>query len=251
MVEYAQYPSHMPHDFELYSNPHEQQMEFHTGPPFLPTSTYDMEQTFSAPYDAMAPFAEAPRPQDLQFHYDAIAQGVKPFQYQTPAGSPNSSSHSFHDQPPVLSASSESGASVSSSAMHSPSLAPQFNDPWNPMGLGLTSSFEYPGIVAAEKTFVGESTIYSTQASSSSIASPSTPPSERHVFRTPVTPASANLSAMRSNGRRNSLLSTEVRIADISHATSASVNSLPSLSQSFQSCWFPPVLRTHLRQRQR
>ncbi|KAJ4374361.1 hypothetical protein N0V83_003102 [Neocucurbitaria cava] len=154
MVDYVPYPSNIPQDFELYSNTHEQQMEFHNSQAFLPSSTYGMEQTFSAPYDPMGSLADAPRAQDLQFHYDAIAQGVKPFQYQSPTGSPNSSAHSFHDQPPVLSASSESGASVSSSAMHSPSLAPQFNEPWNPMGLGLTSSFEYPGIAAVEKTFV-------------------------------------------------------------------------------------------------
>lgn len=242
MVDYVPYSSNIPQDFELYSNAHEQQMEYHSSQPFLPSSTYGMEQTFSAPYDPMGSLSEAPRAQDLQFHYDAIAQGVKPFQYHTPTGSPNSSSHSFHDQPPVLSASSESGASVSSSAMHSPSLAPQFNESWNPMGLGLTSSFEYSGIAAVEKTFVGESTVYSAQVSPPSIASPSTPQSERHVFKTPNTPASASWSTARSNERRNSLLSNEVRIGDIPPATSASVNPLPSLSQSFQSCWFPPSL---------
>lgn len=250
MVDYVPYPSNIPQDFELYSNTHEQQMDFHNSQAFLPSSTYGMEQTFSAPYDPMGSLAEAPRAQDLQFHYDAIAQGVKPFQYQTPTGSPNSSAHSFHDQPPVLSASSESGASVSSSVMHSPSLAPQFNEPWNPMGLGLTSSFEYPGIAAVEKTFVGESTVHSAQVSFSSIASPSTPQSERHVFKTPNTPASASLSTTRSYERRNSLLSNEVRISDIPPATSTTVHSLPSLSQSFQSCWFLPMLQNHLYKRQ-
>lgn len=234
MVDYVPYQSNIPHDFELYSNPHEQHMDFHTSQPY---ATYGMDQTFSAPFDPMAPLAEAPRPQDLQFHYDAIAQGVKPFQYQSPNGSPNSSSHSFQDQPPILSASSESGASVSSSAMHSPSPAPQFNEPWNPMGLGLTSGFEYPGIIA-EKTFVGESTIHSTHTSS--IASPTTPQSERPVFRTPVTPASATWSSQRSSERRNSLLSHEVRFCDIPTTSSSSVAQLPSFSQSFQSCRFPP-----------
>jgi hypothetical protein len=210
MVDYVPYPSSMHHDFELYSNNQEQHIEFPLGnQPFLPSSTYSMEQTFSAPYDPMVPLAEAPRPHDLQFHYDAIAQGVKPFQFHTPAGSPHSTSHSFHEQPPVLSASSESGASVSSSAMDSPT---HFNEPWNPMGLELSSTFEYPGMIAAEKTFVGESIVSSTMlTSTSSVASPTTPCSERSIFRTPLTPASANWSSARSNGRRNSLLSHVVR----------------------------------------
>ena len=163
-------------------------MEFHPGHVFMPSSSYSMEQSFSASYNHMAPLTEAPT---LQYHYDAIAQGVKPFHYQTPAGSPHSTSHSFHDQPPILSASSESGASVSSSAMGSPLHAAQFNESWNPMGLGLTSTFEYPGMVVTEKTFVGESTIYSPVSSSTSDAFPSKPAVERHVFKTPATPASA------------------------------------------------------------
>lgn len=193
MVDYVPYQSNIPHDFELYSNPHEQHMDFHTSQPY---ATYGMDQTFSAPFDPMAPLAEAPRPQDLQFHYDAIAQGVKPFQYQTPNGSPNSSSHSFQDQPPILSASSESGASVSSSAMHSPSLAPQFNEPWNPMGLGLTSGFEYPGIIA-EKTFVDPNLIqpfaFAPQSPYPEIRT--TPSPYFPVIEQPPSPALSHISA--------------------------------------------------------
>lgn len=149
MVDYVPYQSNMHHDFELYTNNQEQAMEYPlTHQPFMPTSTYGMEQTFSAPFDPMAPLAHTQRPHDLHFHYDAIAQGV---QFHTPAGSPHSTSHSFHEQPPHLSASSESGASVSSSAMGSPT---HFNESWNPMGLGLTSGFEYSGMIAAEKSFV-------------------------------------------------------------------------------------------------
>lgn len=143
----------MPHDFELYSNAQEPQLDFHTSQPFIPASSYAMDQPFTTSFDSMIPLAEAPRPQDLQqFHYDVLPQTVKPFHYQSPAASPHSSSHSFHEQPPVLSASPESGASVSSSVMHSPSLAPQFHEPW---GLGLTApGFEYSGMVATEKSFV-------------------------------------------------------------------------------------------------
>lgn len=191
--------------------------------PFLPASTYNMEQTFSAPFDPMMPLAEAQRPHDLQFHYDAIAQGV---QFHTPAGSPHSTSHSFHEQPPVLSASSESGASVSSSAMGSPT---HYNHSWNPMGLGLTSGFDDPGMTASEKTFVGESIVSSTVPSSPfSVVSPTT-----LIFKTPITPASANWSSTRSSGRRNSLLSHVVLPCDVISASSShSVDSSLSLPRS-------------------
>lgn len=205
--------------------------------PFMPTSTYGMDQTFSAPYNPMAPLAEVQQPHDLHFHYDAIAQGV---QFHTPAGSPHSTSHSFHEQPPVLSASSESGASVSSSAMDSPS---HFHEPWNPAGLGFTSGFEYPGMIAAEKTFVGKSTIpFTTASSDSSLVSPTSPRSERTVFKTPVTPASA---FGRTSGRSNSLLSQVVRPCDVIPPVSfASVQSSPYQSQSLESlsCWFPSAI---------
>jgi hypothetical protein len=242
MVDFISYPSNMHNDFELYSNSHEQPLDYPlTAQPFMPSSTYGMEQTFSAPYDPMVPLAEASRPHDLQFHYDAIAQGVKPFQFHTPAGSPHSTSHSFHEQPPVLSASSESGASVSSSTMGSPT---QYNEPWNPMGLGLTSSFEYQGMIAAEKTFVGESTVLSAVSSSiSSLISPTTPLSERKVFKTPITPASANWSIPRPSGRRNSLLSHIVRPCDVIPTTISPL--IDSSARSFQPldspCWFPIV----------
>ena len=238
MVDFVPYSSNMHHDFELYSNNQEQQMEFPmTSQPFLPASTYGMEQTFSAPYDPMVPLTEPPRPHELHFHYDAIAQGVKPFQFHTPAGSPHSISHSFHEQPPVLSASSESGASVSSSAMGSPT---HFNESWNPMGLGLTSGFEFPGMIAAEKTFVGESTVPSTvESSASSLVSPSSPPLERNIFKTPVTPASAKWSSVRSNGWRNSLLSHVVRQSDVMPTYSHPVHSSKRPSSSLESsCWF-------------
>ncbi|KAI4929348.1 uncharacterized protein J4E92_005012 [Alternaria infectoria] len=154
MVDYAQYTPNMAHDFELYSNPQEQHLEFHHNQPYVPASTYAMEHAFSAPFDPMATLADLQRPQDLQYHYDAIAQGVKPYQYQTPAGSPHSISHSFHEIPPVLSASSESGASVSSSTMGSPSLVPQFNESWHTLGLGASSGYDYSGMVAADKSYV-------------------------------------------------------------------------------------------------
>ncbi|KAI8938738.1 hypothetical protein NX059_004605 [Plenodomus lindquistii] len=154
MADYAPYPLHMPHDFELYSSNQEQHLEFHSQQSYMPSSTYTMEQAYSASYNHMSPISDVRSQQDLQYHYDVIAQGVKPFQYQTPAESPHSTPHSFLEQPPILSASSESCASISSSATGSPLHAAQFTQPWDNMGLGLSSSFEYGGMVATEKSFV-------------------------------------------------------------------------------------------------
>ncbi|KZM19726.1 nucleic acid binding [Ascochyta rabiei] len=154
MVDYA-YPPTMHHDFELYSQEQEQQLHYLPTPqPFLASSAYSMDQSFSTPFEHMLPLVEAPRP---QYHYDHMAQGHKLAQYgyHSPSESPHSTFNSFQDQPPILSASSESGASASSSALGSPSVTPQFEvESWNPMAMGLTSSFEYPALVAAEKTFV-------------------------------------------------------------------------------------------------
>lgn len=190
----------MHNDFELYSNNQEQHMDYPiANQPFLPTSSYSMEQSFNATYDPMMHLAEGQRPHDLQYHYDAIAQGVKPFQYQTPAGSPHSISHSFHEQPPILSASSESGASVSSSALGSPT---HYNDSWNSIGLGLSSSFEYPGMTASDKNFVGKSVVsytWSVSAPSSTVC-PTMP-----VLKLPTTPASAKPPL--ATGGPNSVLS--------------------------------------------
>ncbi|KAF2643429.1 hypothetical protein P280DRAFT_539485 [Massarina eburnea CBS 473.64] len=168
MVDYLPYSAaSMPHDFQLYSN--EDQLDFlPTSQPFLPSSnSYTMDPTFSAPYESMSTLTEAPRPHHLQFHYDAIAEGVKaPFQQFSPTGSPYSASHSFHDPPPVLSASSESCASVSSSAMGSPSLNPQFTEPWNPMPnslgfeYGMVEQVKVPGCVDPNLTQFGNPLSY-------------------------------------------------------------------------------------------
>lgn len=158
MVDYA-YPPTMHHDFELYSHEQEQQLQYlPSSQSYLPSSTYSMEQSFSAPFNHMLPLVEAPRP---QYSYEHLAQANKlaqQYNYHSPSGSPHSTLNSFQDQPPVLSASSESGASASSSALGSPSITPQFEmEAWNPMG--LTSGFEYPAMVAVEKSFVGESIV--------------------------------------------------------------------------------------------
>ncbi|KAF2279155.1 zinc finger-containing protein [Westerdykella ornata] len=158
MVDYHPYSGNMPHDFDLYA-PQEQYEFVPTSQAFLP-SNYSMDPSFSTPYEPvdMAPMPEPLTSQELQQHYDAIAQGVKPAYQYTPQASPSTPSQTF-EQPPVLSTSSESGASVSSSNMPSPSLNPQYTEPWNPManGLGLpilqsTPGFEYEGLVAEKVT---------------------------------------------------------------------------------------------------
>ncbi|EDU49999.1 zinc finger containing protein [Pyrenophora tritici-repentis Pt-1C-BFP] len=200
MAEYAQYPASMPQDFELYSNTHEHHMEFHHSHPFM-SSAYGMEHAFSASYDPMAPLTEIPRPQDLQYHYDAIVQGVRPYQYHTPAGSPHSISHSFHEMPPVLEASSESGASVSSSAMGSPAIVPQFNESWNPMPLGHVPGYEYTNM-ATEKSYVDPNLI---QPFAFAPPSPypeirTTPSPYFPVIEQPPSPALSNISSYSQRG---------------------------------------------------
>ncbi|ORY19896.1 hypothetical protein BCR34DRAFT_458675, partial [Clohesyomyces aquaticus] len=158
MVDFAPYPT-MPHDFELYAN-QEPQLEYvPTSQHYLPSSTtYPIDPVFTAHYEQqmhIPTLSEAPRPQDLESYYAGIAEGVKPSYHQySPTGSPHSASHSFDNQPPILSASSESGASVSSSAMGSPSLAPQYNDSWNPSfvpGIVQSNGFEFDGVPVVDK----------------------------------------------------------------------------------------------------
>lgn len=162
MVDYA-YPPTMHHDFELYSREQEQQLQFlPTTQSYLPTTTYSMDPSFSASYQHMLPLEEPPRP---QYTYDQLAQEHKfaqQYSYHSPSGSPHSTLNSFQDQPPVLSASSESGASASSSALGSPSITPQFEmESWNPMAM-MTSGIEYPTMLADQKTFVGKAPLRST-----------------------------------------------------------------------------------------
>lgn len=186
-----------------------------------------MEQSFNATYGPMMHLIEDQRPHHLQYHYDAIAQGVKPFQYQTPAGSPHSTTHSFHEQPPVFSASSESGASVSSSALGSPT---HYNDSWSSIGLGLTSSFEYPGMTASDKNFVGKSVVSYTSSFSapSSFTVCSTPP----VFKTPTTPASAKPSLAIGEGPNSVLWRVASSFKTIPLVLSPSIDASLCLSQS-------------------
>jgi hypothetical protein len=231
-MDYQPYPATMQqHDFDLYP-PHEQQFEFvPTSQPYLPTN-YSVDPSFSAPYESvsMPAMSEPPRPQELQFHYDGIAQGVKPNVQYTPDASPHSALHSF-EHPPLLSASSESGASVSSSNMPSPQLNPQYNDSWNPTsnGLGLPllqshPAFEYDGLTTEKiPGCVGESTKVSFRnvrfpvVTSSPITThkpyPRSECVQSNVFNIPCGRQSATWSASKAAAlpqRRCSTLSNEV-----------------------------------------
>ena len=235
----------MHHDFELYSREQEQLQYLPTTQPFLASSTYSMEQSFSAPYEHMLPLVEAPRP---QYSYDQLAQQHKlaqQYNYHSPSGSPHSTLNSFQDQPPILSASSESGASASSSALGSPSITPQFEmESWNPMAM-MTSGLEFSTIIAPEKSFVGESMVSSATATSFTY---STPHHSSNAFIPPTTPASASWSSSRSNLQGNFTLSNELYLYDVSISPSnSSVSSSPlyprassSISFSQRSCWSPP-----------
>lgn len=245
MVDYAYPPTMQHHDFELYQEQEHQLQYLPTTQPFLPSSTYSMEQSFSAPYEHTFPLVEAPRP---QFTYEQLAQDHKlaqHYNYHSPSGSPHSTLNSFQDQPPVLSASSESGASASSSALGSPSVTPQFEmEAWNPMAM-MTSGIDFPTMAAEQKSFVGESMV--PCASTASFSS-STYTAPSNAFKTPTTPASASWSHMRSSRRRNSLLFNEVLPNDVPTSPAPSITSSPLLSRSSPSlmpfpqasCWFPP-----------
>lgn len=159
MVDYAYPPTMQHHDFELYQEQEQQLQYLPTTQPFLSSSTYSMEQSFSAPYEHAFPLIEAPRP---QYTYEQFAQGHKlasQYNYHSPSGSPHSTLNSFQDQPPILSASSESGASASSSALGSPSTTPQFEmDAWNPMAM-MTSGIDFPTMAAEQKSFIDPNVI--------------------------------------------------------------------------------------------
>jgi hypothetical protein len=241
------------HDFELYTHEQEQQLQYlPTTQPFLPSSTYSMEQSFSAPYEHSFPLVEAPRP---QYTYEQFAQEHKlasQYNYHSPSGSPHSTLNSFQDQPPVLSASSESGASASSSALGSPSITPQFEmEAWNPMAM-MTSGIDFPTMVAEQKSFVGESMIPS-ETTTSFPSSASTASS--NAFKTPTTPASAGWSLPKRSRRRNSLLSNEIFPHDTPTSPASSVTSSPLLLRSSstfklfspESCRFPPCALSWLK----
>ncbi|KAI9706184.1 MAG: hypothetical protein M1820_004945 [Bogoriella megaspora] len=200
-------------DFVLYSSTHD------SYPDFLPTSShpYTSNQYINstgASFDPYSIFPQTSQSQDFGFGSTSTAlQSKSNYHPQTPAESPtNSAKNSFDVQPPNLSSTSDSGASVqstSSSAMGSPSLNPHYaQEGWNTLGQGLglapgivqhdhlgqepftTSGFEYEPLLVHEKIpgCVGES------PSISSSHHPVQPPSQsfsssRHPISSDVFPS--------------------------------------------------------------
>lgn len=141
MVSYAEsYPVQMhSHEFESYPDYLQPNQAYMT--PFMDggyTTSFEPQPSVQA-------LSNVPRPQDYPFAFDASAKAGYQ-QHYSPTASPHSGSGTFDNQPPQLSTSSESGASVSPSAMGSPSLnAPQFPEAsWAPLesqGLGMKDAF--------------------------------------------------------------------------------------------------------------
>jgi hypothetical protein len=195
MASYAEppYTATMPsQDFPLYS-------EFMpTTESYMPAASWDASYNTTS-YDSHSSinaYAQPSRQQEYQYSFDATAKTN--YHHYSPVESPNSGSQTFDNNPPHLSTSSESGASVSSSTMGSPSLnPPQYAEStWPPIeanGLGIgqevlektafiqdsfaTTGFDYESVVATDKLpgCVGESNQISSDKRVSALAFPFVP----------------------------------------------------------------------------
>ncbi|KAK4998226.1 hypothetical protein LTR28_013736, partial [Elasticomyces elasticus] len=200
-----------------------------TSQAYIPTNTYQEPGFPASAYGSYAAHHNFPGQQlhNFSFNVHNVAQGQKAaFNPHSPLYSPtNSASNSFDFQPPVLSSTSDSGASVQSalsSAMGSPSLNAQNSADWpSSTGLGIslnivnpdsfardpfaTTSFEVESLLAQDKdlgcvAFSMESAEPSAPSSSGveQKGFPSTTKADRtsregSVFRSPTTPALAAL----------------------------------------------------------
>ncbi|KAK4982142.1 hypothetical protein LTR50_007827 [Elasticomyces elasticus] len=183
MMSYAEYPHAMPlhdNDFPLFPQYSDYTA---TSQAYIPTNTYQEPGFPASAYGSYAAHHTFPGQQlhNFSFNVHNVAQGQKAaFNPHSPLYSPtNSASNSFDFQPPVLSSTSDSGASVQSalsSAMGSPSLNAQNSADWpSSTGLGIslnivnpdsfardpfaTTSFEVESLLAQDKDLgcVGES----------------------------------------------------------------------------------------------
>ncbi|KAK5007740.1 hypothetical protein LTR28_004896, partial [Elasticomyces elasticus] len=200
-----------------------------TSQAYIPTNTYQESGFPASAYESYAAHHTFPGQQlhNFSFGVHNVAQGQKAaFNPRSPLYSPtNSASNSFDVQPPVLSSTSDSGASVQSalsSAMGSPSLNAQNAADWaSSTGLGIslnivnpdsfardpfaTTSFEVESLLAQDKdlgcvAFSMDSVQPSAPLSSgveekdfSSTTKADRTSRESSVFRSPTTPASAAL----------------------------------------------------------
>ncbi|KAL9086608.1 MAG: hypothetical protein Q9165_007051 [Trypethelium subeluteriae] len=132
------------HDFVLYSSTQEPYPDFMTTTSSHSYNTLPYLSSTGAGFEAFSvPSYTTSQAHDYGFTAIAGPHHVKgSYHPQTPAESPtNSANNSFDNQPPHLSSTSDSGASVqstSSSAMGSPSLNPSYPpESWNTLGQGL------------------------------------------------------------------------------------------------------------------
>lgn len=190
MATFADYPQQTMasnNDFTLYP------YQWNDDQSYLPVSTYSDQAYMNAnafdPYQTTQGF---PQMDQFSFGMDQTFQSKSTLQPPSPNYSPaNSASHSFDLHPPILSSTSDSGASVPStisSAMGSPSVQPQPSNDWSQqqnMGMlpGIvqqdnlgqdvfaTTGFDLETIPVTDKGCVGELTAISSSQQASNVSS--------------------------------------------------------------------------------
>lgn len=220
MATFAQYPSHSmaSNDFTLYPY----QDVWHQEQPYLPATSY-AEQPYAnaTTFDSYNPQSAFAQPDQYVFDEQLVKHSIN----YSPA---QSASHSFDPHnPPALSSTSDSGASIQStisSTIGSPSSYPQQTNDWNhgqhmlpevvssePMAHHVysTSSFSLDSIPVMDKSCVGELATFSitsqprqnmpsTQTFFSSPCQPNRAHRWAHNFPA-ISPSSRNARASRSD----------------------------------------------------
>jgi hypothetical protein len=190
-AEYSQQTMAPDNDFTLYPY----QAMWNSDQAYLPTSAYpDQSYLNATTYDTFQTSQAYTDPNN--FPFDQSFQSKSNLQPPSPNYSPtNSASHSFDLQPPILSNTSDSGASVPStisSVMGSPSVQPQPSNDWSQsmamlpgivqadnMGQDVfsTTGFDLDSIPVTDKGCVGELTAISSSQQSAPLFSFSFPTS--------------------------------------------------------------------------
>ena len=273
MASFSEYhhpiPASESNDFVLYSTQE-------TYPDLMPTShPYNTNPYLNSTGAGFEPFSiqsfsSTPyQPADFSFAAASAPQAPKGnYQPHTPAESPtNSANNSFDIQPPNLSSTSDSGASVqstSSSAMGSPSLNPSnyVQEPWSTLGQGLGLGVA-PGIVQPDQLgqehfgtsgleydpLLGHDKIPGCVGESPSISSPqrSLQPTSFPTFSSSQNQSQYSSSNIFPTGQRSSFPRRAARL-DTSTAGHASPYAAPSLQTPTSANPYPrqgqqPVLR--------
>jgi hypothetical protein len=186
MTTFAEYPqqtmaSDENNDFTLF--PYQEM--WNNDQTYIPPSTF-ADQTFGQPtsFDAFSTQQAYAHPNQFAFNPESYQPAKNNLQPPSPSYSPaNSASHSFdYQNPPILSSTSDSGASVQStisSAMGSPSAQPQASNDWSQQqnsnmipgivhhdslaqGIFATTGFDFDTIPVTDKGCVDPSLIQPT-----------------------------------------------------------------------------------------